>query len=105
MSDTSSQLDPWDPAYRYDTKVTEIDRPIASTSGIEELGDVRLPAVTESDRPASGGAQVVTPTSRVNNAFEMALWVAILAPRELIDRAERMQIDTGLPTCDIQNEV
>ena len=48
---------------------------------------------------------MVNPTSRVSNAFEMALWVATLAPRQLIDRAERMQIDTGLPTCDIQNEV
>ena len=85
MSDTSSQLDPWDPAYRYDTKMTGIERPMASMA---ESSDVDLPAATESDRPDSGGAQVVNPTSRVRNAFEMALWVATLAPRELIDRAE-----------------
>ena len=101
MSDTLSQLDPWDPAYPFDTIVTGIERPIARTSGMAELSDVSLPAASESDRPASRGAQVVNPTSRINNAFEMALWVATLAPRELIDRAERMQIDTTLPTCDI----
>ena len=105
MSDTSSQLEPWDPAYQVDAIVTEIDRPIASTSGMADQGEATL--------LSSAGGSVHTPVNvqpagglqRVNDVIDTALWVASISPGELRITAEAFGIDVTLATRELQKQI
>ena len=105
MSETSSQLDPRDLAYRVDTLVTEFDRPIASTSGMADQAEATL--------PSSAGGSVHTPVNvqpagglqRVNDIIDTALWVASISPGELRITAEAFGIDATLATRELQKQI